>query len=48
MSSVPVKPDRKSCDHDYDEVSANTDMDKETYVCRKCGDRYHLYYEDMA
>lgn len=35
------------CDHDYEETSSNTDMDGETYVCKKCKHRYRLYYEDM-
>lgn len=36
-----------ACEHDYEEVSSRSDMDGETYKCRKCGDRYRLYYEDM-
>lgn len=48
MSSVSVTPDPKSCDHDYEEVSSPLDMEGETYKCTKCGDRYRLYYEDMA
>lgn len=35
------------CKHEYEEVSSNWDMDGETYKCKKCGDRYRLYYEDM-
>lgn len=34
--------------HEYKEVSSPTDMEGETYECQKCGDRYRLYYEDMA
>lgn len=34
-------------EHDYEEVSSPTDMDGETYKCKKCGDKYRLYYEDM-
>lgn len=34
--------------HDYEEVSSSSDMEGETYECSKCGDRYRLYYEDMA
>jgi hypothetical protein len=29
------------------EISANNDMDKETYHCDVCGEHYHLYYDDM-
>lgn len=36
------------CDHEYVETSSCYDMDGETYECKKCGDRYRLYYEDMA
>ncbi len=39
---------REVCDHDYIETSSPTDMEGETYRCTKCGDRYRLYYEDMA
>lgn len=39
---------RDKCKHDYKEVSGIYDMDGETYECKKCGDRYRLYYEDMA
>jgi predicted SprT family Zn-dependent metalloprotease len=37
-----------SCKHNYVETSSSHDMDGETYTCSKCGDRYRLYYEDMA
>lgn len=30
------------------EVSSPTDFDGETYACTVCGERYRLYYEDMA
>jgi hypothetical protein len=39
--------DKKKCNHDYEEVSSIHDFDGETYVCKICGDRYRLYYEDM-
>lgn len=38
----------KDKEHDYKETSSSHDMDGETYECTKCGDRYRLYYEDMA
>lgn len=43
--------DKAKCEkdeHDYEEVSSPTDFEGETYRCTKCGDRYRLYYEDMA
>jgi len=43
-----VTTDAPTCEHDYEEVSSPHDMDGETYKCQKCGDRYRLYYEDMA
>lgn len=38
---------KPKCEHDYEEVSSPYDMEGETYKCRKCGDRYRLYYDDM-
>lgn len=40
------------CDHkNEDGTSAYeetySDYEQETYVCKKCGDRYKLYYDDM-
>lgn len=35
------------CPH-LKEVSSPTDMDGETYACERCGERFRLYYEDMA
>lgn len=32
------------CEHDYEFTQG---YDDELYVCKKCGDRYRLYYEDM-
>lgn len=38
--------EKKDCEHDY-RYRDDTDLDRETYVCLKCGDFYRLYYEDM-
>lgn len=39
---------KETCEHLYDEFYDPHDFEGETYVCRYCGDRYRLYYEDMA
>lgn len=39
---------QEDCEHNYVETSSSMDMEGETYTCTKCGDRYRLYYEDMA
>ena len=41
------KEKQKVCKHEYVETSSSSDMDGETYECKKCGHRYRLYYEDM-
>ena len=33
-----------SCEHKYEFIQGWED---ELYICKKCGDRYRLYYEDM-
>lgn len=59
MSLRPGDPDKKPpecgehpggngrCPH-IKEVSGPSDFDGETYACEVCGERYRLYYEDMA
>ena len=39
------KPDPEQCDHDYESVYEG--WDSETYQCKKCGDRYKLYDDEM-
>lgn len=48
MATLPPETPSTPCNHVYDEVSSACDFEGETYKCRYCGDRYRLYYEDMA
>lgn len=50
MEVKSIKPEitKKNCKHLYKEISSSHDFDGETYKCLFCGDRYRLYYEDMA
>lgn len=41
------EPISGKCPH-LQETSSRSDMDGETYSCEVCGERYRLYYEDMA
>ncbi len=38
------KPKETECKHDYEFTQGWED---ELYVCKKCGHRYRLYYENM-
>ena len=35
--------EQEECEHDYEEVSSNSDYDE----CTKCGHRYWLDYDEM-
>jgi len=41
----PENSRHSECDHDYEQVYQG--WESETYQCKKCKDRYKLYYEDM-
>lgn len=49
MTDQPTPPgadtDRERCEHEYETV--HEDWESETLRCKKCGDRYKLYDDEM-